>query len=539
MKKILFIVFASVAFSLNTSAQSITANMRSDLKVWLKYADNFEQATVFSIMSQATDCENWSRGQYMQIIDNIDEYPTYAEIIIMGFYIINDGDEDETYLWLRDIFEKFGEVDNEKITIANNIWRKKYKSRFEEEKRKKIAEAKAAEKKRIATEQEAERKRIAEEKEREKIAEQRRIAAEKARLAEIERQKQERRKKIDSYLAGEDKNKIYNMSDDMQSAYYAMMKSAVAEAVSQYAPDNIDISVTDSVIVNANGNTYHNIKVNFKTGTSPEEIENAIDAAVSSLNLYVMKLPIPDTDTTYAVNSHWRFIVPYKIETEQQNLIVIKKRQELVLKKGEEEFYNSNKSTIADSLKSKGKYRLNVWRQDIDGKIATEVKTLDYLKPVGSVMLGYSFSPAAPLGFMFALNNVYSKHWGAYLSLRTSVKGKESISSGTYVTQWTPKGYTCFNFNVGATYSITKYGFVYAGMGYGHCGRYYVGEYDYNTGTSGASESATIKTPKNKGLGIEVGVVVRPLKWLGVSVGYNFVPGGHYGECNFGVLFFI
>ena len=27
-------------------------------------------------------------------------------------------------------------------------------------------------------------------------------------------------------------------------------------------------------------------------------------------------------------------------------------------------------------------------------------------------------------------------------------------------------------------------------------------------------------------------------KWLGASVGYNFVPGGHYGECNFGVLFF-
>lgn len=538
MKKILFIVFACVAFSLNTSAQSITADMRSDLKVWLKYAGNFEQATVFSIMSQATDCENWSRGQYMQIIDNIDEYPTYAEIIIMGFYIINDGDEDETYLWLRDIFEEFGEVDNEKITIANNVWRKKYKSRFEEVKRKKIAEAKAAEKKRIAAEQEAERKRIAEEKERERIAERRRIAAEKERQAEIERRKQERRKKIDSYLAGEDKNKVYNMPDDMQSAYYAMMKSAVTEAVSQYAPDNIDILVADSVIVNANGNTYHNIKVNFKSGTSSAEIENAIDAAVSSLNLYVMKLPIPDTDTTYSVNSRWKFIVPYKIETEQQSLIVIKKRRELVLKKGEEEFYNSNKSAIADSLKSKGKYSLNVWRQEIDGKVATEVETLDYFKPVGSVMFGYSFSPAAPLGFMFALNNVYSKHWGAYLSLRTSVKGKETVNSGAYVTQWTPKGYTCFNFNVGATYSITKYGFIYAGIGYGQCGRYYEGEYVYNHGTDGSSGSAKIKTPKNTGFGMEFGIIVRPLKWIGASAGYNFIPGRHYGECNFGVLFF-
>ena len=203
MKKFLFIVFASVAFSLSTSAQSITADMRSDLKVWLKYADNFEQATVFNIMSQATDCENWSRGQYMQIIDNIDEYPTYAEVIIMGFYIINDGDEDETYLWLRDIFETFGEVDNEKITIANNVWRKKYKTTFEEAKRKKIAEEKAAEQRRIEAEKAAERKRIAEQKEKERIAEQKSVAAEKARQAEIERRKQKRRKKIDSLLSGE------------------------------------------------------------------------------------------------------------------------------------------------------------------------------------------------------------------------------------------------------------------------------------------------------------------------------------------------
>lgn len=367
------------------------------------------------------------------------------------------------------------------------------------------------------------------------------IAAEKERQAEIERRKQERRNKIDSYLAGVDKNKVYNMSDDMQSAYYAMMKSAVAEAVSQYAPDNIDISVADSVIVNATGNTYHNIKVNFKTGVSPEEIENAIDAAVSSLNLYVMKLPIPDTDTTYSVNSQWKFIVPYKIETEHHNLTVIKKRSELILKKGSENFFNSNKSAITSTLGNKGKYRLNVWRQDIDGRNATEVETLDYLKPVGSVMLGYSFSPAAPLGFMFALNNVYSKHWGAYLSLRTSVKGQESVDDlGPYVMQWTPKGYTCFNFNVGATYSITKYGFIYAGIGYGQCGRYYVGEYydGWSSSLLPEGEPAKVKTPKNKGLGMEAGIIVRPLKWLGASVGYNFVPGGHYGECNFGVLFF-
>ena len=327
------------------------------------------------------------------------------------------------------------------------------------------------------------------------------------------------------------------MSDDMQSAYYAMMKSAVADAVAQYAPENIDISVADSVIVNTAGNTCHNIKIDFKTGTS-QDIENAIVSTVSSLNLFAMKLPIPDTDTTYSVNSQWKFIVPYKIETEHHNLTVIKKRSGLILKKGSENFFNSNKSAITDTLGNKGKYRLNVWRQDIDGKVATEVETLDYFKPVGSVMFGYSFSPAAPLGFMFALNNVYSKHWGVYLSLRTSVKGKETVNGGTYVTQWQSKGYSCFNFNVGATYSITKYGFIYAGIGYGQCGRYYEGEYVYNHGTGGSSGSAKIKTPKNTGFGMEFGIIVRPLKWIGASAGYNFIPGRHYGECNFGVLFF-
>ena len=542
MKKFLFILFYffSVVFGMGALAQSITTDMRSDLKDWIKFAGVFEQATVFSIMSQATDCENWSRGQYVQIMDNIDAYPKYAELIIMGFYIMNDGDEDEAYMWLREIFRTAGDVDDKKISIANDVWRRRYKSKFEEEKRKKIAKEKAAEQKRIDAAREAERKRIEEQKERERIAEQKRIAAEKARQAEIERRIQERRKKIYSYLAGEDKDKVYNMSDDMQSAYYAMMKSAVAEAVSQYAPDNIDISVVDSVIVNVTGNTYHNIKVDFKTGASPE-IENAIDAAVSSLNLYAMKLPIPDTDTTYAVNSHWRFIVPYKIETEQQNLIVIKKRQELVLKKGEESFFNLNKSAIAGALDANGKYKIDVWRQNVNGEVETEVETRDFLEPVGSVMLGYSFSNAAPLGFMFALNNVYSKHWGTYFSLRTSVKGKVSIDKYNYVMQWEPKGYTCFNFNVGATYSITKYGFIYAGIGYGCCGRYYVGEYDYNkyTSSSWLSESeAKVKLLQNKGLEMEAGIIIRPLKWLGASVGYNFVPGGHYGECNFGVLFF-
>ena len=533
IKKILFVALALSVSWIDVSAQSITPDMRSDLKNWIKYAGNFEQMVVWGIMTGITDCENWSVGKYQRVIDNIDQYPEYAESIIMGLYMMNDGDEDETYLWLRKIFNKYGKVDDKKIARANNLWRTVYKSRYEEEKRQELKRKKAEEQRRIAAEKEAESKRAAEQKKKEKIAEQKRIAAEKARLAEIERRRQERRRKIDSYLAGEDKNRVYNMPDDMRLAYYAMMKSAVTETVSLYSPDNMDVSVIDSVMVNAAGNTFHNIKVDFKTGASPE-IEKAIGIAVSSLNLPVMKLPIPDTDTSYSVNSQWKFIVPYKVETGQNILVVTKKRHGLILKKGDEGFFNLNKSAIAGALDANGKYKIDVWRQNVNGKVETEVETQDFLEPVGSVMFGYSFSNAAPLGFMFALNNVYSRHWGTYFSLRTSVKGTASVESN-YVMQWKPKGYTCFNFNVGATYSVTKYGFIYAGIGYGRCGRYYVGEYFYNKGTSA---SAKVKSSQNKGLGMEAGIIIRPLKWLGASVGYNFVPGGHYGECNFAVLFF-
>ncbi len=183
-------------------------------------------------------------------------------------------------------------------------------------------------------------------------------------------------------------------------------------------------------------------------------------------------------------------------------------------------------------------------------------KVVEYIRSLKSeaakerdsrIVFGYNYSVTAPLGFFGGYTNVNNtKYWGLYGSLRTSVNKieKEDIYTPT---SYSPAGYSRFGITFGGMLQVTKFGYLYAGIGYGHVAR----TYKYVSGTMdevqvywNPEQEKTHKynsTSRVSGLECEVGLMLH-YKWIGLSVGYDFIPtspGNYFGDVNFGIVFFI
>lgn len=380
-----------------------------------------------------------------------------------------------------------------------------------------------------------EKKRLEEERNRMEAEEKARLE----RLKEIERKKQERREKIDAFMANVDENAVYDIASDSSTyiSYKNELFNRLKEVVERYNPDNIDIEVTDDITINRHNITSHDIKISAEgniEGNIYDEIKNELE----KLNFKTLRKPIPDTDTTYSVTVKDRFILKHNITTTDTEFVVTKKKKGIKLIKGDEGIYTMNSLEINKTLDKNGKYELDVKQRNIDNSSKVTIGIKDFNKPVNSIAFGYTFSVAAPLGLAVATNGIYSKHWGAYISFRTSVvKTKSNAYKPEAFVRIKKNGYDCFNFNVGATYSISKYGYLYAGIGYGKNGIIYSA-----SGDDSNQDKETYRFVNNKtsGINIDLGAVIKPIKWLGISIGYNFVPAKQfYSDMNFGIMFFI
>ena len=348
---------------------------------------------------------------------------------------------------------------------------------------------------------------------------------------EAERKARERRAKIDVFLA-ERVDTIYSIESANRSKYNQdkeLLSRAIASAVERFNPQNLDLTVTDSVYIDYMGNIKHSIAV---SGT-PEisGLEDAVRKQMEQSRMTPMSIKVPGTDTTCTVTSADFYLLDYRIFTESSALNLKKTKSAVSVKSGDRQFYQNNKSSIDTYLsKGNGIYKVDATVKNINGKRDTDVSINKFRNLNASYMLGYNYTPFAPAGFAFGVNNIKNSNWGVFMKFGAkSASEMESstvdISKGTIdeIPESLMNKYGSFYLTFGTTCSISKYGFLYAGIG--------VADKHWNI------NSSAIKTT---GFNIEAGIIIRPIKWVGVSVGYNYIAGkSSYGGINIGAVLFL
>ena len=348
---------------------------------------------------------------------------------------------------------------------------------------------------------------------------------------EAERKARERRSKIDVFLA-ERVDTTYSIESVNRSKYNQDKESlsrAIASAVEQFNPQNLDLTVTDSVYIDYMGNIKHSIAV---SGT-PEisGLEDAVRKQMEQCRISPMSIKVPGTDTTCTVTSADFYLLDYRIFTESSALNLKKTKSAVSVKSGDRQFYQKNKSGIDTYLsKGNGIYKVDATVKNINGKRDTDVSINKFRNINPAYTIGYHYTPFAPVGFAFGINNIKNSNWGAFIKL--GGKTASSPEGDIYeVPEYSNKYVGGFYLTLGTTCSISKYGYLYAGIGGAN-------RADKNVWQEGSTIHRDVRN--TGGFNVEAGVVIRPVKWVGVSVGYNYIAGkSSYGGINIGAVFFL
>lgn len=382
--------------------------------------------------------------------------------------------------------------------------------------------------KELQVRQEKERQlKLAQERERQRQIEER----QRKEREEAERKARERRSKINVFLA-ERTDTTYSIESANRSKYNQdkeLLSKAIASAVEQFNPQNLDLTVKDSVYIDFMGNIKHSIAV---SGT-PEisGLENAVRKQMEQSRMTPMSIKVPGTDTTCTVTSADFYLLDYRIFTESSALNLKKTKSAVSVKSGDRQFYQKNKSGIDTYLsKGNGIYKVDAIVKNTNGKRDTDVSINKFRNINPAYTIGYHYAPFAPVGFAFGINNIRNSNWGAFIKLG----GKEASSpeGDIYeVPEYSNKYVGGFYLTLGATCSVSKYGYLYAGIGGAN-------RADKNVWQEGST--IHLDGRNTGGFNIEAGVIIRPVKWVGISVGYNYIAGkSSYGGINIGAVLFL
>ena len=348
---------------------------------------------------------------------------------------------------------------------------------------------------------------------------------------EAERKARERRSKINVFLA-ERTDTTYSIESANRSKYNQdkeLLSRAIASAVELFNPQNLDLTVKDSVYIDFMGNIKHSIAV---SGT-PEisGLENAVRKQMEQSRMTPMSIKVPGTDTTCTVTSADFYLLDYRIFTESSALNLKKTKSAVSVKSGDRQFYQKNKSGIDTYLsKGNGIYKVDATVKTTNGKRDTDVSINKFRNINPAYTIGYHYTPFAPVGFAFGINNIKNSNWGAFIKL--GGKTASSPEGDIYeVPEYSNKYVGGFYLTLGTTCSISKYGYLYAGIGGAN-------RADKNVWQEGSTIHRDVRN--TGGFNVEAGVVIRPVKWVGVSVGYNYIAGkSSYGGINIGAVFFL
>lgn len=313
---------------------------------------------------------------------------------------------------------------------------------------------------------------------------------EKVRIADAKRREalRQRQARIDSLISIRNTTEfsIEDLNHDRYSRIESDIDSKILSVMEKSIASNGEYSIEDKVRISYDGKTEHDIKI---TGDS-EDLARRVTESVQDMKFKPETIGAPGLDKTVAVNTYDTYEFDYAISMEAENLILVKNADGIKVRKGNMDFYNSNKNWINGHLSENGVYNLDAWKKEINGRIVSNDVNVNKIRSrTPNLMLGINYSPIAPIGLIAGYNNIGASPFGIY--------GKFD-SMNSYV--------------VGATCSITNFAYLTCGAGV---------------------HKSAIMPPE---IVAEAGIIIRPVPRFGISAGYSYMPGSQSGGFDIGLI---
>lgn len=313
---------------------------------------------------------------------------------------------------------------------------------------------------------------------------------EKVRIADAKRREalRQRQARIDSLISIRNTTEfsIEDLNHDRYSRIESDIDSKILSVMEKSIASNGEYSIEDKVRISYDGKTEHDIKI---TGDS-EDLARRVTESVQDMKFKPETIGAPGLDKTVAVNTYDTYEFDYTISMETENLVLVKNADGIKVRKGNMDFYNSNKNWINGHLSENGVYNLDAWKKEINGRIVSNDVNVNKIRSrTPNLMLGINYSPIAPIGLIAGYNNIGASPFGIY--------GKFD-SMNSYV--------------VGATCSITNFAYLTCG--------------------AGVHKSALLPPE----IVAEAGIIIRPVPRFGISAGYSYMPGSQSGGFDIGLI---
>ena len=313
---------------------------------------------------------------------------------------------------------------------------------------------------------------------------------EKVRIADAKRREalRQRQARIDSLssIRNTTEFSIEDLNHDRYSRIESDIDSKILSVMEKSIASNGQYSIEDKIRISYDGETEHDIKI---TGDS-EDLARRITESIQDMEFKPETIGAPGLNKTVSVNTYDTYEFDYTISMETENFVLVKNADGIKVRKGDMDFYNSNKNLINGHLSENGVYNLDAWKREINGRIVSNgvnVNKIHNRKP--NLMLGINYSPIAPIGLIAGYNNIGASPFGIY--------GKFD-NMNSYV--------------VGATCSITNFAYLTCGAGV---------------------HKSAILPPE---LVAEAGIIIRPVPRFGISAGYSYMPGTQSGGFDIGLI---
>lgn len=312
----------------------------------------------------------------------------------------------------------------------------------------------------------------------------------KVRIADAKRREalRQRQARIDSLISIRNTTEfsIEDLNHDRYSRIESDIDSKILSVMEKSVTSNGQYSIEDKVRISYDGETEHDIEI---TGDS-EDLARRITESVQDMKFKPETIGAPGLDKTVAVNTYDTYEFDYTISMETENLVLVKNADGIKVRKGNMDFYNSNKNWINGHLSENGVYNLDAWKKEINGRIVSNDVNVNKIRSrTPNLMLGINYSPIAPIGLIAGYNNIGASPFGIY--------GKFD-SMNSYV--------------VGATCSITNFAYLTCGAGV---------------------HKSAILPPE---IVAEAGIIIRPVPRFGISAGYSYMPGSQSGGFDIGLI---
>lgn len=350
--------------------------------------------------------------------------------------------------------------------------------------------------------------------------------------------RKEREVQLEKFLQ-ERETRIYDFKEHGKTAYRANEKQIfeiVDSVARKHNATNIRISCMDDVKIKYDGEITHDIKIGGSERDYNDNIKSEIEQAVKSLKFAPLRVTEPCTKNIYPVHSQSRYVVDYHVLTDKEELL-LKKTRDVELLSGDADFYNSEKCFIDTMLQDRGKYWITETRSDKCGDVSRNFEIGERRCYSNRFFVGFNYAKATPIGIMSGCTHIgYSHHWGAYAGLKMSSLRKFDDRPYDEISRIDKVGYSRFGIVAGGVYSVKRFMDIYFGVGYGQCGSVYSNESRYSY----------YRATPIKGLEAEIGIIVKPVRFIGLSVGYDAISNfnsdsrnSFYGEVNFGLSIYL